>query len=111
MRRSFVELGFQNSLNNLKASLDLNAAGGAGGIDIYCEAPYPLVGECKASKHENLPNGVAAQLINLGHTHLGNAQIERSVKVLFVAGRLTNAAEKAAVEGEMNVMRPETLER
>jgi hypothetical protein len=111
VRRSFVELGFQNSLNNPKASLDPNAAGGAGGIDIYCDAPYSLVGECKASKHEKVPNSVSAQLIHLGQTHLGKAQFDCSIKVLFVVGRLTDAAEKAAVEGEMNVMRPETLER
>lgn len=111
VRKSFIELGFQNSLNNPKASLDPESSGGAAGIDIYCEAPYPLVGECKASKHEKVPNSVSAQLIHLGHTHLGKAQFDCCTKVLFVAGRLTDAAEKAAVENGMNVMRPETLER
>ncbi|HTL88280.1 MAG TPA: DUF1802 family protein [Leptolyngbya sp.] len=111
VRKSFIKLGFSNSLNNAKASLDPTASGGAGGIDIYCEAPYALVGECKASKHESVPNSVSAQLIHLGTTHLGRVRFEQSIKVLFVAGRLTDPAEKAAVENQMNVMRPETLER
>lgn len=111
VRRSFIKLGFSNSLNNCKASLDPEASGGAGGIDIYCEAPYALVGECKASKNENVPNSVSAQLVHLGTTHLGRSQFEQSIKVLFVAGRLTDHAEKAAVQNLMNVMRPETLQR
>jgi hypothetical protein len=108
---SFVHLGFKNTLNNIKASLDPDAIGGAGGIDIYCEIPFPIVGECKASKHESVPNSVSAQLIHLGTTHLGRDQFEASIKIIFAAGKLTDHAEKAAVENQMNVMRPDTLQR
>ncbi len=111
VRRSFIKLGFANSNRNSAASLDPNATGGAGGLDFYCEAPYPVVGECKASKNESVPNSVSAQLIHLGHTHLGKAQFERSVKIIVAAGPLTEAARKAARENKMNVMRPETLQR
>jgi len=52
VRRSLIKLGFTNSNSNPKASLDPQATGGAGGIDFYCEKPYPVVGECKASKKE-----------------------------------------------------------
>jgi hypothetical protein len=38
--------------------------GGAGGLDLYCSAPYPLVGECKAGK--SIPTDTVEQLINLG---------------------------------------------
>jgi hypothetical protein len=111
VRQSFIHLGFTNTLNNIKASLDPDATGGAGGIDIYCETPFPLVGECKASKHESVPNSVSAQLIHLGNTHLGKEQFEASIKIIFAAGKLTDHAEKAAVENHMNVMRPDTLQR
>jgi hypothetical protein len=111
VRRSLIKLGFSNSLNNIKASLDPEATGGAGGIDVYCDAPFPLVGECKASKHETVPNGVSAQLIQLGNTYLGKQQFEQSIKVIFASGSLTNHAEKAAIENHINVMRPQTLQR
>ena len=86
--------------------------GGAGGIDIYCEKPFAIVGECKASGLGNVGNGVCAQLINLGHTHLGKSQFESAVKIIFAAGTLNaQHAEPAAKENKMNVMRPDTLER
>ena len=111
VRKSLLKLGFSNSLNNIKASLDPDATGGAGGIDVYCDKPFSLVGECKATKHENISNGVSAQLINLGITHLGQTLFYESVKIIFAAGNLTNAAEKAASQNHMNVIRPETLQR
>ena len=111
VRKSFIKLGFANSNLNPKASLDPNSTGGAGGIDVYCETPYPVVGECKASKHENVPNSVTAQLIHLGVTHLGQEQFNRSIKLIFAAGTLTDPANKAAIENKMNVIRPETLQK
>jgi hypothetical protein len=111
VRRSFLELGFTNSLNNTKASLDPNTTGGAGGIDIYCDAPFSLVGECKASKYDNVSNCVSAQLIHLGITHLGKETFDRSVKIIFAAGKLTSATERAATQNHINIMTPETLQR
>jgi len=111
VRRSLIKLGFTNSNRNPKTSLDPNATGGAGGIDFYCEKPYPVVGECKASKKESVPNSVTAQLIHLGHTHLGRAEFERAIKLIVAAGPLTDPARKAAIENQMNVIRPETLQR
>lgn len=111
VRRSLIELGFSNSLNDPKASLDPDATGGAGGLDVYCDAPFSLVGECKASKHESVPNSVSSQLIHLGNTHLGKACLEQSIKMIFAAGALTDPAKKAAIENQINVMRPETLQK
>jgi Domain of unknown function (DUF1802)/Restriction endonuclease len=111
VRRSFLQLGFTNSLNNIKASLNPDATGGAGGIDIYCDQPFSLVGECKASKHESVPNSVSADLIRLGITHLGKETFDRSVKIIFAAGSLTSHAQQAAVQTQMNVMTPTTLQR
>jgi hypothetical protein len=111
VRRSFLELGFTNSLNNTKASLDPTTTGGAGGIDIYCDAPFYLVGECKASKYDSVSNCVSAQLIHLGITHLGKETFDRSVKIIFAAGKLTSATEQAATQNQINIMTPETLQR
>ena len=109
VRQAFIQLGFTNTLNN---ALDPEAMGGAGGIDIYCEKPFAIVGECKASGLGNVGNGVCAQLINLGNANLGRSRFESAVKIIFAAGRLnTTHAEPAAKENKMNVMRPETLQR
>ena len=110
-RKSLMKLGFSNSNTNPKASLNQEATGGAGGLDVYCEVPYPLVGECKASQYGSIPNSVTAQLIHLGNTHLPAGTFEQSIKVLFVAGSLTSHAKQAAIGNNINVMRPETLQR
>ena len=111
VRKSFIKLGFANSNTNPKASLDPESTGGAGGLDFYCETPYPVAGECKASKHESVPNSVTAQLVHLGLTHLGQDRFDRSVKIILAAGPLTNPANLAAIGSKMNVIRPETLQR
>ncbi len=111
VRHSFIYLGFGNSLDNIKASLNPDATGGAGGIDIYCDSPFSLVGECKASKYESVPNNVSSQLIHLGNTHLGKDRFDRSVKVIFAAGKLTSHAQQAATQNQINIMTPATLQR
>jgi len=111
VRQSFVKLGFANSNTNPKASLNPESTGGAGGLDFYCETPYQVVGECKASKFESVPNSVTAQLIHLGLTHLGQDKFYRSVKIILAAGPLTNPANLAAIGSKMNVIRPETLQK
>ncbi|MCC3437749.1 MAG: DUF1802 family protein [Oscillatoriales cyanobacterium] len=111
VRQSLVKLGFANSNTNPRASLNPESTGGAGGLDFYCETPYPVAGECKASKHESVPNSVTAQLIHLGLTHLGQDRFDRSVKIILAAGPLTNPANQAAIGSKMNVIRPETLQR
>lgn len=111
VRKSFVKLGFANSNTNPKASLNPESTGGAGGLDFYCETPYPVAGECKASKHESVRNNVTGQLVHLGLTHLGQDRFDRSVKIILAAGPLTNPANLAAIGSKMNVIRPETLQR
>ncbi|MEG4202149.1 DUF1802 family protein [Microcoleus sp. Pol12A5] len=111
VRKSFIKLGFANSNTNPKASLNPESTGGAGGLDFYCETPYPVAGECKASKYESVPNSVTAQLVHLGLTHLGQDKFDRSIKIILAAGPLTNPANQAAIGSKMNVIRPETLQK
>jgi len=109
VRKSLIELGFTNSNSNPQASLDPNATGGAGGLDFYCEAPYPVVGECKATNSEKIPDGTPAQLIKLGYKHL-QEDYERCIKLIVAAGELTPAAQLTAVGNKINIIRPETLQ-
>jgi hypothetical protein len=110
VRRSLIKLGFSNSRNDLKAGLDPEATGGAGGIDFYCDAPFPVVGECKATKSEKIPSKTPGQLLQLGKNHL-QEDYEPCIKMIVAAGELTQDAELTAVTHQMNIIRPETLQR
>jgi hypothetical protein len=110
VRRSLICLGFTNSNNNHKASLDPESTGGAGGLDFYCDTPYQVVGECKASKTDTVPDGTPAQLVKLGFKILGE-KYPPCIKILMVAGTLTTAANQTARGNSMNVIRPETLQK
>lgn len=110
VRKSLVFLGFRNSNENSQASLDPETTGGPGGLDFYAEKPYPIVGECKATKTEKVSDSTAAQLVKLGYKNLQN-HYESCLKIIFAAGDLTSHAEQTAIGNKMNVIRPETLER
>ncbi|MBD2149592.1 DUF1802 family protein [Pseudanabaena sp. FACHB-1277] len=109
VRKSFIFLGFSNSNTNPKASLDPEATGGAGGIDLCCELPYPVVGECKASANQKIPTEVCSQLTYLGQAHFPN-HYEKAVKIIIAAGSLNHHSNPVAIGNKMNVIRPETLE-
>ncbi|MBE9097086.1 DUF1802 family protein [Tychonema sp. LEGE 07203] len=110
VRKSLIELGFGNSNRKPEASLDPESTGGAGGLDFYCETPYQVVGECKATKSETVADGTPAQLIKLGHKHL-QEQYNCCIKIIMAAGQLNRHANKTAIGNHMNVIRPETLQR
>ncbi|MDY6898503.1 MAG: DUF1802 family protein, partial [Cyanobacteriota bacterium] len=109
-RKSFIKLGFSCSNTNSKANLDPEKVGGAGGVDFYCEYPYPVVGECKATKSEKVPSSTPGQLIQLGKNHL-QEKYEPCVKIILAAGELTKDALLTTQNNHMNVITPETLEK
>ncbi|MBD2279765.1 DUF1802 family protein [Aphanizomenon flos-aquae] len=110
VRKSFVEVGFSSSNTNSKANLDPDKLGGAGGLDFYCEYPYRVVGECKATATEKVSDGTASQLSKLGYKHL-QQEYNNCIKIIMAAGKLTKDAEETAKGNQMNVIRPETLQR
>lgn len=105
VRKSLLKLGFTGS------GLNPEGAGGAGGMDFYCEYPYPVVGECKATKSEKVPDSTPAQLLKIGMNHLGKTQYESAVKLIVAAGELNSFAKRTATENGMNVITPETLQK
>jgi len=111
VRQSLITLGFSNFLKNPKASLDPNATGGAGGIDICTNDPYSLVGECKASGTGKVDAGVCQQLIRIGTRHLRKNNYDSAIKIIFASGEFTPDSKQTAIEHEMNVMSGETLEK
>jgi hypothetical protein len=108
VRKGLIELGF--STTKYQDFLDPNKCGGAGGLDFYCDTPFAVVGECKATKSEKVPDGTAAQLVKLGFKHL-RQEYYSCIKIIMAAGKLTEDAELTAIGNQMNVLRPETLQR
>lgn len=105
VRRGLLKLGFTGS------GLNPDGTGGAGGMDFYAEQPYPIVGECKATKTEKVTDGTPAQLLKIGMNHLGKVRYENSIKLIVAAGELNFYALRTATENQMNVISPETLQK
>jgi hypothetical protein len=97
------------SLNFLGFELDQNAKGGAGGMDLYCTKPYPMVGECKAGR--SLPDSTAEQLYRIGVRHLGIETYEKAVKLIIGPGKPTSYLEKSAQNSIISIINPMTLEK
>jgi hypothetical protein len=100
----------RDSLEFLGFTIDYSHKGGAGGLDLFCSKPYPLVGECKAGK--KIPNDTAVQLLNLGTLRLKNeVLLKQTAKLIIGPGEPTQQLADAAKVHNMSILNPETLEK
>ncbi len=83
--------------------------GGAGGLDLYCSAPYPLVVECKSGK--SIPTNTCQELINLTVKHLGKNKLVESKQLIIGPGEPTKDVRQSAIQSEISIMKPETLQK
>ena len=98
----------KQSLEFLGFTIDEAHKGGAGGLDLYCSAPFPLVGECKAGK--KIPNATTKQLAGLGITKLGFDGYKNAAKLIIGSGDPTPPMLEDARQHHIIIMNPETLE-
>lgn len=98
----------RQSLEFLGFTVDYFHKGGAGGVDVFCSNPYPLIGECKSGK--SIPNDTAVQLLNLGTLRL-KSEIKQATKLIIGPGKPTKQLEDAAKVHDMAIINPETLEK
>ncbi|MGB3266839.1 MAG: DUF1802 family protein [Microcoleus sp.] len=104
------EIVVRDSLEFLGFTIDYAHKGGAGGLDLLCSKPYPLVGECKSGK--KIPNDTAVQLLNLGTLRLKDQEIlAKATKLIIGPGVPTPQLMDAAKVHNMAIMNPETLEK
>ncbi|MBD2199598.1 MULTISPECIES: DUF1802 family protein [Calothrix] len=100
----------RQSLEFLGFTVDYFHRGGAGGVDVFCSQPYPLVGECKAGKR--IPNDTAVQLLNLGTLRLKSQELfKQATKLIIGPGEPTTQLQDAAKVQDMAIINPETLEK
>lgn len=111
VRKGLIELGFSNSSEQLTASLDPKATGGAGGLDFYADQPYKIVGECKASQKRKINSDAATQLVRLGLQNLQHNEYLDCIKLVVAAGKLTAGANQIAQGHRINIIRPEVMQK
>lgn len=100
----------RKSLEFLGFTVDYFHRGGAGGVDVFCSQPYPLICECKAGK--KIPNTTAVQLLNLGTLRLSNKErFQVAAKLIIGPGEPTLQLNEAATIQGMSIINPETLEK
>ncbi len=100
VRRALEFLGF---------TIDEAYKGGAGGLDLFCSKPYPLVGECKAGK--KIPSGTTEELLKLGGMHLGTEQFLGSAKLIIGPGNPTKDVLRAAEKWKVSIINPMSLQK
>lgn len=100
----------KQSLEFLGFTIDYAHKGGAGGLDLFCSQPYPLVGECKAGR--KVPNPTVVQLLNLGTLRLKDENLfKKAAKLIIGPGELTPQVRNAAKVHGMAIINPMTLEK
>ncbi|WP_353929140.1 DUF1802 family protein [Okeanomitos corallinicola TIOX110] len=99
----------RQSLDFLGFKVETAYKGGAGGLDLYCSQPYPLVCECKAGK--SIPSGTVEELIKLGGMHLGREQFINSSKLVIGPGKATSDNLKSSKEWKVSIIKAMTLQK
>ncbi|MEH2120884.1 DUF1802 family protein [Nostoc sp.] len=99
----------RQSLEFLGFKVESAYKGGAGGLDLYCSKPYPIVCECKAGKL--IPSRTVEELLKLGGMHLGKTQLLTSAKLVIGPGNPSTDTLKAAKEWEVSIINAMTLQK
>ncbi|BAY33978.1 hypothetical protein NIES2107_58830 [Nostoc carneum NIES-2107] len=99
----------RQSLEFLGFNVESAFKGGAGGLDLYCSKPYPIVCECKAGKL--IPSGTVEELIKLGGMHLGADQFIDSAKLVIGPGNPSADLLKAAQKWKVSIINAMSLQK
>ncbi|MDF5709720.1 MAG: DUF1802 family protein [Nostoc sp. S4] len=99
----------RQSLEFLGFKVESAFKGGAGGLDLFCSKPYPIICECKAGKL--IPSRTVEELLKLGGMHLGKTQLFTSAKLVIGPGNPSPDTLKAAKEWEVSIINAMTLQK
>ncbi|MEH1858287.1 MAG: DUF1802 family protein [Nostoc sp.] len=99
----------RQSLEFLGFKVENAYKGGAGGLDLFCSKPYPIVCECKAGRL--IPSGTVEELIKLGGMHLGADPFLDSAKLVIGPGNPSTDILKAAHKWKVSIINAMTLQK
>lgn len=111
VRRGLGKLGFKGRPQAPTDDFERAVNPGAGQLAIDYLRPYRLVGTCQVGHRTPLSAAALEYFLQLGHVHLGRAAFAEAIKLLVVAGPITDSAHLFLTRNAMNILRPHTLQR
>ncbi|MEH2444436.1 MAG: DUF1802 family protein [Nostoc sp.] len=102
------EIIARRSLDFLGFKVEENYKGGAGGLDLFCSQPYPLVCECKAGK--SIPGRAVEELDRIGKRHLKENYLQ-AVKLIIGPGKPTKNLKESAEISKISIINAITLQK
>lgn len=102
------EIIARRSLDFLEFKVEENYKGGAGGLDLFCSQPYPLVCECKAGK--SIPDRAVEELDRIGKRHLKENYLQ-AVKLIIGPGKPTKNLKESAEISKISIINAMTLQK
>jgi hypothetical protein len=102
------EIIARRSLDFLGFKVEENYKGGAGGLDLYCSQPYPLVCECKAGK--SIPDRAVEELDRIGKRHLKENYLQ-AVRLIIGPGQPTKNLKESAQISQISIINVMTLQK
>ncbi|MEH2249781.1 DUF1802 family protein [Nostoc sp.] len=102
------EIIARRSLDFLGFKVEENYKGGAGGLDLFCSQPYPLVCECKAGK--SIPDRAVEELYRIGKRHLKENYFQ-AVRLIIGPGKPTKNLKESAEISKISIINVMTLQK
>ncbi|NEU79284.1 DUF1802 family protein [Nostoc sp. UIC 10630] len=102
------EIIARRSLNFLGFKVEEDYKGGAGGLDLFCSQPYPLVCECKAGK--SIPDRAVEELDRIGKRHLKENYLQ-AVRLIIGPGKPTKNLKESAEISKISIINVMTLQK
>lgn len=102
------EIIARRSLDFLGFKVQENYKGGAGGLDLFCSQPYPVVCECKAGK--SIPDRAVEELDRIGRRHLKENYLQ-AVRLIIGPGKPTKNLKESAEISKISIINVMTLQK
>ncbi|OYD97250.1 DUF1802 domain-containing protein [Nostoc sp. 'Peltigera membranacea cyanobiont' 213] len=102
------EIIARRSLDFLGFKVEENYKGGAGGLDLFCSQPYPVVCECKAGK--SIPDRAVEELDRIGRRHLKENYLQ-AVRLIIGPGKPTKNLKESAEISKISIINVMSLQK
>ena len=102
------EIITRKSLDFLGFKVEEDYKGGAGGLDLYCSKPYPLVCECKAGK--SIPDNATEELFRIAKRHL-KENYDQAMRLIIGPSEPTKNLKESAQISKISIIKTMTLQK
>ncbi|MEA5575457.1 DUF1802 family protein [Anabaena sp. UHCC 0451] len=102
------EIITRQSLDFLGFKVEEDYKGGAGGLDLYCSQPYPIVCECKAGK--SIPDNATEELFRIAKRHL-KENYDQAMRLIIGPSEPTKNLKESAQISKISIIKTMTLQK